>query len=128
MCAILDYTFPDALWITGKNRWPKDLYLNSIHLTNYYQNQSVLISIYTYIYNLQLDNCIIMSNPVSISLGLFILKVILCEVFNHLLTTPRIASIKLQLKSRPCVLLDYDHKIVEEGEMFSARCEVSAFP
>ena len=53
---------------------------------------------------------------------------ILCEVFNHLLTTPRIASIKLQLKSRPRVLLDYDHKILEEGEMFSARCEASAFP
>ena len=55
-------------------------------------------------------------------------KVILCEVFNHLLTTPRIASIKLQLKSRPRVSLDYDHKILEEGEMFSARCEASAFP
>ena len=49
-------------------------------------------------------------------------------MFNHLLTTPRIASIKLQLKSRPRVLLDYDHKILEEGEMFSARCEASAFP
>ena len=55
-------------------------------------------------------------------------KVIMCEVFNHLLTTPRITSIKLQLKHKPRVTLDYDLKILEVGEMFAARCEASAYP
>ena len=40
---------------------------------------------------------------------------IFCEVSNHLVTSPLVTGIKLQLKHAPRVTLSYDNKILEVG-------------
>ena len=54
-------------------------------------------------------------------------KEIFCEVSNHLVTTPLVAGIKLQLKHVPRVTLSYDNKILEVNITFNKYNKSLAF-